>query len=789
MPAMSTQALKALLQAEKADSLGTDTASQLVKERTQAMEYYLGQMDDLQAPSDRSQAVSSDVADTVEGLMPSLMEIFASGDDVMSFEPVGPEDEDAADQETAYVNHVFWNKNPGFSVLYTFIKDALLQKNGIVKVAWEEGETDEEETYSNVEPQVYAVMAQTAEEAGFEISEQTENEDGTYDLTIKRTKKYGCAEVMNVPPEEFGITKRARSIRSCDYCYHQVRVTESDLIEQGYDAEQVKSLGTAGSVEHEEELARNTVEDDMPAGAGENDATRLVWKTEHYVKCDYDGSGKARLWRVATGGDDAEVLTKGGKPDVVKVDLLPFAAMTPVPMPHRFFGRSTADLVMDIQRIKTFLTRGYIDQLALTINPPVEVAEALSHDKTLDDLLINRPGKIVRTRQPGAITYHRPDSRGTEVLPAIEYFDATREWRTGVTRQGQGIDAKALADQSATAAQQMFSMAQARMRLVARIFAETGIKDLFLLLHATIRKNDRASNTARLRGRWVEVNPREWKTREDLTVTVGISGSKEQQTAFLINLLGIQRGMLEAGKAHMVQDKNIYSTVKKLVEFSGLKSVEPYFSDPEEMTQDPETGEEVPANPPPEPQPDPAIQVARIKGEIDMQKVQMDGQFKAQELELKAQIEKVQAEMDAAVKDREVTAQIALEEKKFELERELKLMEAGIKREQMQADLQMKQADHQLKEREMGAQMHMKEREMQASHSFKEKEMETKAAAEGLKKHKTDNGDEYLSKEEDRARRMDKMMETMAEALKRRKGVKIVRGADGRPSHTEDIYD
>jgi hypothetical protein len=764
MPAMSTQALKALLQAEKADSLGTDTASQLVKERTQAMEYYLGQMDDLQAPSDRSQAVSSDVADTVEGLMPSLMEIFASGDDVMSFEPVGPEDEDAADQETAYVNHVFWNKNPGFSVLYTFIKDALLQKNGIVKVAWEEGETDEEETYNNVEAQVYAVMAQTAEEAGFEISEQTENEDGTYDLTIKRTKKYGCAEVMNVPPEEFGITKRARSIRSCDYCYHQVRVTESDLIEQGYDAEQVKSLGTAGSVEHEEELARNTVEDDMPAGAGENDATRLIWKTEHYVKCDYDGSGKPRLWRVATGGDDAEVLTKGGKPDVVKVDLLPFAAMTPVPMPHRFFGRSTADLVMDIQRIKTFLTRGYIDQLALTINPPVEVAEALSHEKTLDDLLVNRPGKVVRTRQPGAITYHRPDSRGTEVLPAIEYFDATREWRTGVTRQGQGIDAKALADQSATAAQQMFSMAQARMRLVARIFAETGIKDLFLLLHATIRKNDRASNTARLRGRWVEVNPREWKTREDLTVTVGISGSKEQQTAFLINLLGIQRGMLEAGKGHMVQDKNIYSTVKKLVEFSGLKSVEPYFSDPEEV--DPQTGE--PANPPPEPQPDPAIQVAQIKGEIDMQKVQMDGQFKAQELELKAQIEKVQAEMDAAVKDREVTAQIALEEKKFELERELKLMEAGIKREQMQADMQMKQADHHLKARSMEAEHEFKNREMEASHSFKERETQAK------EKPGKDN---------------DAVIESLKEAARRPKGTRIIRDAQGRAERAEYEYD
>jgi hypothetical protein len=782
MPAMSTQALKALLQAEKADSLGTDTASQLVKERTQAMEYYLGQMDDLQAPSDRSQAVSSDVADTVEGLMPSLMEIFASGDDVMSFEPVGPEDEDAADQETAYVNHVFWNKNPGFSVLYTFIKDALLQKNGIVKVHWEEGETDEEETYSNVEPQVYAVLASQAEEAGFEISEQTENEDGTYDLTIKRTKKYGCAEVMNVPPEEFGITKRARSIRSCDYCYHQVRVTESDMLEQGYDAEQVKSLGTAGSVEHEEELARNTVEDDMPAGAGENDATRLIWKTEHYVKCDYDGSGKPRLWRVATGGDDAEVLTKGGKPDVVKVDLLPFAAMTPVPMPHRFFGRSTADLVMDIQRIKTFLTRGYIDQLALTINPPVEVAEALSHEKTLDDLLVNRPGKVVRTRQPGAITYHRPDSRGTEVLPAIEYFDATREWRTGVTRQGQGIDAKALADQSATAAQQMFSMAQARMRLVARIFAETGIKDLFLLLHATIRKNDRASNTARLRGRWVEVNPREWKTREDLTVTVGISGSKEQQTAFLINLLGIQRGMLEAGKAHMVQDKNIYSTVKKLVEFSGLKSVEPYFSDPEEV--DPQTGE--PANPPPEPMPDPAIQVAQMKAETDMQKVQVESQFKAQELELKAQIEKIQAEMDAAVKDREVTAQITLEREKFALERELKLMEHQAKMREMDMTMGMKHEEHGLKKEGMNQEL-----------QFKAKDQEIKAAGAGLAKHKSEKGEEYIAAEDARSRRQEEMFTKMAEALntfatqhnQKRKGVKIVRGSDGRPSHTEDIYD
>src|SRR5687767_12789543 len=122
MPAMSDMELKALIEAEKADALGTDTASTLVKERSKAMDYFLGDMtEDMPAPSDRSQVVSTDVSDTIEGLMPSLMEIFASGDDVIAFEPIGEEDEEAATQETDYVNHIFWNKNPGFIVLYSFI--------------------------------------------------------------------------------------------------------------------------------------------------------------------------------------------------------------------------------------------------------------------------------------------------------------------------------------------------------------------------------------------------------------------------------------------------------------------------------------------------------------------------------------------------------------------------------------------------------------------------------------------------------------------------------------------
>src|SRR5229473_3238047 len=156
MPKMSPADLRALLAAEKADALSAMSATKLSEERAAALDYYLG---DMSAPEGRSKAVSTDVADTVEGLMPALMEIFSAGDEVVRFEPVGPEDVAAAEQETDYVNHVFMQQNPGFIVLYSFIKDALLSKVGIVKVWWEEKEEIEEETYHDLTDDEFAIVS------------------------------------------------------------------------------------------------------------------------------------------------------------------------------------------------------------------------------------------------------------------------------------------------------------------------------------------------------------------------------------------------------------------------------------------------------------------------------------------------------------------------------------------------------------------------------------------------------------------------------------------------------
>src|SRR6266581_3618946 len=164
MAKMSLQDLKPLLAAEKASALAAITAAQLSEERADAMDYYLGDMEkDMPAQDGRSRAVSTDVADTIEGLMPSLMDIFAGSDEVVRFEPVGPEDEAAAQQETDYVNHVFMQQNPGFMVLYGFVKDALLSKVGIVKIWWEENEQEERETYYDLSEDQFAMLAQAVE--------------------------------------------------------------------------------------------------------------------------------------------------------------------------------------------------------------------------------------------------------------------------------------------------------------------------------------------------------------------------------------------------------------------------------------------------------------------------------------------------------------------------------------------------------------------------------------------------------------------------------------------------
>jgi hypothetical protein len=314
------------------------------------------------------------VSDVIEGLMPHLMDIFAGSDEVVRFEPVGPEDEKAAQQETDYVNHVFMQKNPGFMVLYTLIKDALLSKNGIVKIWWDEYEQEQTENYYDLTDDQFALIAQAVlqSDGGLQIVAHTVNgeENGqapegaateateggasarTHDVTVLETKKYSCARVLGIPPEEFGIERNARDIKTCNYTFHDVCTkTRADLIADGYDKNQVMALPEYTGLTTAETIARDSVwEHASGGGTSTNNAAQVVKITEHYVRMDYEGNGKPKLYQVVTGGDDGAIMRRDGKDAVEEYDMMPFASATPVPIPHRFFGRAIADLIIQVQK-------------------------------------------------------------------------------------------------------------------------------------------------------------------------------------------------------------------------------------------------------------------------------------------------------------------------------------------------------------------------------------------------------------------------------------------------------
>lgn len=655
MAKLDPYALKALLQAEKLDALGVNT-SQLASERARALDYYYGNMSgDMPNMDGRSSAVSTDVADVVEGLMPGLMDIFASTDEPVKFNPHGPEDEQAAEQETDYVNHVFMQKNPGFMILYSFIKDALLSKIGIVKVSWETTEREERETYYNLGLDQIAVMLQDDD---VEVTKRTGNPDGTFDVELTRKKEYGCAKAWPVPPEEFGIAKRARTLRDCVYCYHEpAGITESDLISQGYDEAQVKQLPTQTDAPRVETISRDTIEMGTRAQTAADEvnvAMRPIKITEHYIRMEYEKGEGPRLYKVTTGGNEFEVLNRNGKPDVEPIDTIPFACMTPVIVTHRFFGRSIADLVIDIQKIKTALYRTVLDNAYLANNQRIAVNITQVHERTLDDLLVNRPGGIVRVNGPDALMPLPSQPIGDFVFPLIEYVDSVKEARTGVSMRSQGIDADALSNQSATAANIAYTMVQAKEKLIARIFAETGIKDLFWLLHGTIRKNDREANTVRLRNRWVTVDPRQWKTRDDLTATVGLgTGSKQAQLAMMTAVMNIQKEMM-LGHLPTCTPKNVYNSAAAVTRLTGEKNPDLYFTDP-----DSPQAQQMQQQPPPDPE------MIKAHGQLQIQAAKAQSDLQLQQAQMQADLETERARMQA---------DMALEQQKFEHQKQLEIL-------------------------------------------------------------------------------------------------------------------
>lgn len=754
----------------------------LGEERNKAMAYYLGLAEgDLAPPEveDRSSVVSTDVSDTIEWLLPALMAVFTGGPNVNEFVATKEGDEEAAEQCTAYVNYQFYQRNAGWMTLYTWFKDALIQKVGIVKAWWdtapevvkeyykgltEDQFTDllEDETIEPLEHTKYTDPAALyAAEAEYQVALEQYSEQQAmvatlarfgigpdvasaaaaatrarkaaadhagevppapppkpppsaapmpgpggamgpgappppmpgpppgapmpppgpqggppvppppklapppppggptgatgllakpkpvnprelpqvHDVRLKRTKKGGKLCVEPVPPEEFLITEKSKRVKD-GFCAHRMRRTISYLTERGYkNVDEITSdidyaSPVAGQVVTDARYALQNQPQPYRDDTGEGDPSqREVWITECYLPLDVNGDGVAEWRKITRGGD--QIL------DNVEIDGPPFVSLCPVPIPHLFFGRGEADLAMQSQKTKTVILRNALDNLSFRTN---ERTFAVENMVNMDDLITNRPGGVVRMKQPGmAGPLSNNSGDPAAAMQMLQYADEQKQDSTGLTKYTQGSDSDTL-NKTATGLENITTRADARIELIARIFAETGVTDLYWLMLKLCSQYQDKPAVVKLTGKWVNVDPREWFNKFDMTVNVG-SANKRQSVANLTQIQQLQMQALQVGYA---TPKNLYSSACKLVSLLGFRDSNTFFTDPDSMP---------PKGPPP---PDPAVVAIQEDAKAKVQVAAANNATDEHKMQLQAKLDAAKADQEDARKRDETAADLAI---------------------------------------------------------------------------------------------------------------------------------
>ena len=626
--------------------------TELSQAQSKAMDYYHGKFYGDEEEG-QSSIVTREVLDTIEWEMPSLMRVFAGNDKAVQFDPVSMEDIEQAEQETDFVNYIFNKENDGYMILHDWMKSALLQKNAYVKVWVEQEEEIKSETYTGLtEYELSEVLSQPGVEA-VESESYTDNMGNeVYNLKINIIDQENKIRVMPVPQEDLGVTSRhgKLSLKDCEFCYHKSDKTISDLLEMGFDKELVESLPSDDDPDkyNDLELSRDYL-NEQDYDDAYDESMRKITIYECYIRMCMDDTGIARLHKVIKAGN--KIL------DIEEADFVPFAVLCPIPMPFEHIGLSSADLVMDIQRISSVLTRQSLNNLYLTNNPQYEV---LANKVNMDDMLTFHAGSIKRVTQMGSIAPLTIPFTAGQSMPFMEKLQDMKENRTGISRSTMGLDANTLAKSTEGAFMGAMEQANQRIEMRARNFAETGIKDMFLMIHELAIKHLDKEKIIRLRGEYVQVLPTEWKHRANMTVNVGLgTANKERKVQRLFKLIEKLEKHME-GNTTLVSPKQVYNAYKDLLEDAGFMSVDSYFIDPDS----PEGQQMQQQKAQQAQQPNPQVmaiqaqqQIEQQKRQIETQKSQQDMQIKMQESQQSLQIKAKELELkerELVLKEREL---------------------------------------------------------------------------------------------------------------------------------------
>jgi hypothetical protein len=704
---MPVDELQDIIRRELNQAIGAENGK-LSNERQSLMEAYQGaEFADPPPGQNRSKVVMLTVLETVEWVLPALLRIFTASDTIAELAPIRTtmtppptapgmppplDPEEAGRQATLYINQVFNIDNDGFLILHDWFKDGLLQKLGWIKRWWSEEQIRETNSFTGLTADEYNAkirdLSDPNSSAEVEILEERSypaptssgmGEDAPqpvppqmpgmppqpppmlYDCKLRVTRKQGRIKIANVPPEEILFSRRSTR-ENIPFLCHRQPTTRTALLQQGYDADCLDQISWTDSEDYNSErLQRFMPDDDMPYTNDRTDPPmRMYWVEENYIQADYDGDGLAELLKVVTVDRSAVILKKKGKPDIEEVDEVPFNFLCPVPMPHKLVGMAVADLVMDLQRIKSTLIRQMLDNIYLTNNPRHLVVESAATDETYDDLLTSRPGGIVRAKTADGVTPLITPFVAEKAQGLVEYMDQTAEVRTGISRHNQGLDPDDL-NKTATGVNLIQQAAAQRVELIARIFAFSVQKAVRGIL-GLIKKHAQQERIIRVSGAPLQTDPAQWKNDMTVTVNVGLgTGNRDQILSHLMALLNIQQQIVmgqQGMSGPLVYAKNIYDTVGKVSENAGFKSnfavTDPTVPPPPSVT-----------GPPQPPKPDPTQAMAQAEMQLQQQKAASDVQLNEQKAGHQQQLSSQKAAQEMQIADQQAGHQQRLDREKL----------------------------------------------------------------------------------------------------------------------------
>jgi hypothetical protein len=650
--------------------------------RAEATKYYLGgKLGNEEAG--RSQFVMTTVRDSILGVLPSALRVVFGADHPVEFVPTKAETVAQAEQATDYVRHIFGQENNGFAITHGVWKDALVRKTGIYKWSWDD--TSKVTTYSlkNIPQSQLELLAQ---DEAVEILRITPNHPGTepitapvpqpepspelagaepditldpgveptFDIEVKHAEVDGCVRIWSLPPEEWLFSREGRDIETSPLVGHRTRKTTSELLALGVSQKDIDEHGGLGSelddnaeIEARMEVLGDESEEHVEAGK----ANDLHEYAELYPFVDFDGDGVAELRRVCTIGPQYHVISN--EPARSR----PFAVFCPDPEPHTMLGQSWADRLMDLQKMQSSIVRGVADSLALSIFPRTEIVEGMVN---VDDALNTEMGGLVRVKAPGQMREVAHSFVGKEAFPLLQFLEDAKEQRTGQDKGAMGLDADALQSTEKAAAGAAITAAQGQTELLVRIFCEMTLKPMFRGILGLLCEYRPKKKMVRLRGQWVEIDPRAWDANMDVTVNVALGTSLvEQKEQTLLGIAAKQELVLATYGASnpLCSPAQYANTLRKLADLRGLKDVDNYISDVPKDWQPPA---------PQQPAPDPAVAVKMQELEFKTQKAQTDAQLAAARLQFDQM--KLQAEMEQRNADREQALVLAQEKMRLDLE-------------------------------------------------------------------------------------------------------------------------